>query len=118
MGAESTCPCAQVKYLADLLRNRVNSQWYPRIYEDRRAKIVENIEKSEVRRRKTRRVLQDKKVPGTSSGTRVAAAPGPAPTGSAAGFLGDSKVNGSLPCHTRFEQHQEGPGCLKWQGGE
>ena len=32
--------------LADL-RNRVNSQWYSSIYEDRRPKIVEDIEKSD-----------------------------------------------------------------------
>ena len=44
---ESTYPCAQVKNLADLLRNRVNSQRYPSIYEDQRPKIVEDIEKSE-----------------------------------------------------------------------
>ena len=47
MGVESTYPCAQVKNLADLLRNRVNSQRYPSIYEDQRQKIVEDIEKSD-----------------------------------------------------------------------
>ena len=64
-----------------------------------------------------RRVLQDNKVPETSTGTKVAAAPGPAPAGSAAGLVGESQVNSSLPCQTRFEQHQEGPGCLKSQRG-
>ena len=29
------------------LRNRANSQWYSSIYEDRRLKIVEDIEKSD-----------------------------------------------------------------------
>ena len=37
---------APVKCLADL-RNRVNSQWYSSIYEDRRPKFVEDIEKSD-----------------------------------------------------------------------
>ena len=63
-----------------------------------------------------RRVFWDNKVPGTSVGTRVAAAPDPVPTRSAARFLEESQVNGSLPCQTRFEQHQEGPGCLKSLG--
>ena len=36
---------APVKHLADL-RNRVNSQWYSSIYEDRRPKI-EDIERSD-----------------------------------------------------------------------
>ena len=50
MGAESTSPCAQVKHLADLLRNRAtNSQWYSSIYEDRRPKI-EDIERSDDRK--------------------------------------------------------------------
>ena len=38
-------PSAPVKHLADL-RNRVNSQWYSSIYEDRRPKI-EDIERSD-----------------------------------------------------------------------
>ena len=47
MGAESTSPCTWVKHLADLLRNRANSQQYPSIYEDCRPIIVEDIEKSD-----------------------------------------------------------------------
>ena len=47
MGAESNSPCAQVKHLADLLRNKANSQWYSSMYEDWRPKIVEDIEKSD-----------------------------------------------------------------------
>ena len=39
-------PSAPVKCLADL-RNTVNSQRYSSIYEDRRPKIVEDIEKSD-----------------------------------------------------------------------
>ena len=60
-----------------------------------------------------RRLLWDNKIPGTSAGTGDAAAPGLEPEGLATGFLGESQVNGSLPFQTRFEQHQEGPGCLK-----
>ena len=76
-------------------------------------KVLRTLKKQTVRG-----LLQDKKVPGTSAGTRVTAAPGLAPTGPAIGLLGESWVNGSLPCHTRFEQHQKIPGCLKSQGGE
>ena len=47
VGAESTSPCAQVEHLANLLRNRVNSQWYTSICEDWRPKIEEDIEKSD-----------------------------------------------------------------------
>ena len=37
--AGSTYPCTRVEYLADLLRNRVNSQQYLSIYEDWRPKL-------------------------------------------------------------------------------
>ena len=40
-----------MKHLADLLTNRVNSQWYPSIYEDWRPKIIEDIEKSDGKER-------------------------------------------------------------------
>ena len=100
MGAESISPCIWVKHLTDLLRNKVNSQQYPSVYEDRRPKSVEDTEKQTVRR-----LLQDNKVPGTRVGTRATAAPGPALAGSATGLLGESRVNSSLPCQTRFEQH-------------
>ena len=54
-----------------------------------------------------RRLFWDAKVPGTSVGTRAAAAPGPAPAWSATEFLDESQVNSSLPCQTgMFEQHQ------------
>ena len=53
------------------------------------------------------RLLWDGKVPGTSAGTRAAAA----------GFLEDSLANGSLSCQTgRFEQHQDRLGCFKSLG--
>ena len=96
---ESTSPCTQVKHLANLLRNKANSQQYPSMYEDR-PKSIEDTGKQMVRG-----LLQDKKVPGTSRETRATAAPGPAPSGSATGLLGESRVNSSLPCQTRLEQH-------------
>ena len=46
MGPESTSPWALEKGLSDL-RNKSNSQRYSSIYEDRRPKIVEDIEKSD-----------------------------------------------------------------------
>ena len=87
MGAESTSPCAWVEHLADLLRNRVNSQWYPSIDEDWRSKLYRTLKNQRVRR-----VFKDNKVPGTSVGTRAAVAPGPAPGGSVARFLGESQA--------------------------
>ena len=76
------------------------------------AKTIEDIENQTVRR-----LLWDNKVPETSAETRAAAAPGPVPAGSAVGFLAKSQVSSSLPCQTeRFEQHQDGPGCLKSLG--
>ena len=116
---ESTSLCVQVDHLADLLRERVNSQMYTSIYERWRPKLYRTLKNYTVRR-----VLWDYKVPGTIAGTRVAAAPGPAGVGPAAEFLGESQVNSSLPCQIgRLEQHQDGPGCLmllgrrktKWQ---
>ena len=47
MGAESTSPRTRVKHLADLLRNRGNSQRHSSIYEDWTPKIVEDTEKSD-----------------------------------------------------------------------
>ena len=72
LGAESTSPCIRVTHLADLLRNKANSQQYPSVYEDRRLKSIEDTKKQMVGG-----LLQDKKVPGTSTGTRASAAPGP-----------------------------------------
>ena len=71
MGEELTSPCTWVKHLPILLRNKVNSQKQPSIYEDRRPKSTEDTEKT-----KGKGLLQNKKVPGTSAGTRAAAAPG------------------------------------------
>ena len=47
MGVESTFPYTWMKHLADLLRNKVNSQQYPSIYEDRRPKSIEDTEKTD-----------------------------------------------------------------------
>ena len=47
MGVESTFPYTWMKHLADLLRNKVNSQQYPSIYEDSGTKSVEDTEKSD-----------------------------------------------------------------------
>ena len=63
-----------------------------------------------------RRELQDNKVPGPNAGTRVAPAPGLAPTRSATGLMGESQVNSSLPCQTRFEQPQEETWLLEVAG--
>ena len=76
MGAESTSPCTQVKHLADLLRNKANSQQHPSIYEGRRPKSIEDTDKTH-----GKGTASGKKVPGTSTGTRATAAPGPHPPG-------------------------------------
>ena len=47
VGTESTSPCTQVKDLANLLRNKANSQQYPSIYEDKRPKSIEDTEKTD-----------------------------------------------------------------------
>ena len=102
---------AQLEHLANLLRNRVNSQWNPSLYEVWRQKIVEDIEKQTVRRLQSpgerslgsvqgprllwplvRRLLQD-------TGRRVRSlAPSPTRAGRAA-------------------WHKEEPGCWKFLGG-
>ena len=69
MGVEKTFPCAQVEHLADLLRNRVNSQQYHSIYEGWRPKLYRTLKNV------VRRLLWDGKVPGASVGTRAATAP-------------------------------------------
>ena len=85
MGAESTSPCTWVKHLANLLRNKANSQQDLSIYEDRRTKSLEDTEKTD-----GKGIASGKKVPGTSTGTKATAAPGLVPTGPAAGLLGES----------------------------
>ena len=67
MGAEPTCSCTQLGHLANLLKNRVNSQQNPSLYEVWRPKIAEDIEKQLVRR-----LCWEGKVPGICAGTRAA----------------------------------------------
>ena len=114
---ESISPCTRVKHLANLLRNKVNSQQYPRVYEDKRPKSIENTEQAE-----GKGIASGQKGPWDQLrdrlGVGAAAAPGRAPAVRTAGLLGESRVNGSLPYQTRPEQHHERPGCLKSQGGE
>ena len=113
MGAESTFPCTWVKYLPDLLRNKANSQQYPSVYEDRRPKTIEDTEKTD-----SKGIASGQKGPWDQRGEQGECSPRPVPPGPATGLLGESGAKGSLPCQTRFEQHQETPGCLKLQGGE
>ena len=47
MGVEPTSSSKPVKHLPNLLRNEVNSQQYPSVYEDRRPKSIENTEKTD-----------------------------------------------------------------------
>ena len=47
MGAESTSPLHTGETPADLLRNEVNSQQHPSIYEDRRPKSIEDTKKTD-----------------------------------------------------------------------
>ena len=74
MGVEPSSPCAHLEYLAGLLRNRVNSQGNPSLYEVWWQKIAEDIEKQTVRR-----LHWDSKVPGICAGTKAAVAPCPVP---------------------------------------
>ena len=74
MGAEPTCSCTQLGHLANLLKNRVNSQQNPSLYEVWKPKIAEDIEKQMVRR-----LSRDGKIPGTCTGTMTAVVPGMAP---------------------------------------
>ena len=43
MGPEPTCLCTQLEYLADLLKNRVNNQQNPSLYEVWKPKIAEDV---------------------------------------------------------------------------
>ena len=99
MGAESTSPCTRVKYLADLLRNKANSQQHPAFLKIRDQKVLRALKKQTVRG-----LLQNKKVPGTST----TAPPRPsASAGPAEGLLGESPVKCSPTCQKRLEHHRE-----------
>ena len=107
---EPSSPCAQLEHLPDLLRNRVNIQQNPSLYEVWRPKIVEGIDKQMVKR-----LHCDAKVPGISTGIQVAVALGlclPQDTW--------RRVRSPAPSPTRTgraAQHQEGLGCWKSLGG-
>ena len=66
MRAEPSSLCAQLEHLANLLRNRVNSQQNPSLYEVWRPKIAEDIEKQLVRR-----LCWEGKVPGMCMGAKA-----------------------------------------------
>ena len=108
MGAESTSTCTWVKHLSDLLRNKANSQQHTSIYEDRRPKSIEDTEKTE-----GKGIASGQKGPWDQLGDKGNCSCRPAPAGPAVGLLGESQVNGSLPCQTRLEQNHERLGCLK-----
>ena len=102
-----------MKHLANLLRNKANSQQYPSVYEDRRPKSIDDTEKKD-----SKGVASGQKGPWDQSRDQGDYSPRPPPAGPATGFLGESQVNGSLPCQTRLEQHQERPvylGCVRGQ---
>ena len=113
MGAESTSTCTWVKHLSDLLRNKANSQQHTSIYEDRRPKSIEDTEKTE-----GKGIASGQKGPWDQHGEQGYYSPRPLPAGPASRLLGESRVNGSLPCQTGLEQHGERLGCLKSQGGK
>ena len=92
MGVESTSPCTRVKHLADLLRNKGNSQKHPSIYEDRRPKSTEDTEKTE-----GKGIASGQKGPWDQQGDQGSCSPRLTPAGPAVGLLGESQVNGSLP---------------------
>ena len=71
MGAESTSPCTWVKHLPNLLSNRANGEQNPSIYEDRRPKSKEDIEKTD-----GKGIASGQKGPWDQHGTRATAAPG------------------------------------------
>ena len=100
VGAESTSPHTWVKHLANLLRNKANSQQYPSIYEDRRPKSIEDTENT-----KGKGIASVQKSPWDQPRGQGNCNPRPTPAKPVAGLLGESWVNGSLPRQTRLEQH-------------
>ena len=100
MGAESTSPCTRVKHLADLLRNKANSQQHPSIYEDRRPKSIEDAERTD-----GKGTVSGQKGPWDQHEDQGDCSPRPVPAGPTAGLLGESRANGSHPCQTKLEQH-------------
>ena len=100
MGSEYTSPCTWVKHLADLLRNKVNSQQHPSVYEARRPKSIQDTEKTD-----HKGTASGQKGPWDQHRDQGNCSPRPVLAWPAAGLLGESRVNGSLPCGTRLEQN-------------
>ena len=50
-------------------------------------------------------IASGQKGPCDHCGDQGNCSPRPTPAGPAIGLLGESRVNGSLPCQTRFEHH-------------
>ena len=98
--SEYTSPYTWVKHLADLLSNKVNSQQYPTIYEDRRAKRIEETEKTY-----GKGIASGQKGPWDQCRDQGDCSPRPLPARPATGLLRGSWVNSFLPFQTRFEQH-------------
>ena len=87
MGAELTSLCTCVKQLPILLRNKVNSQKQPSIYEDRKSKSREDTEKTE-----GKGIASGQKCPWDQRRDQGSCSPRPTPAGPAAGLLGESWV--------------------------
>ena len=100
MGAESISPCTWVKHLVDPLRNKANSQQHPSVYENRRPKSIEDTEKTD-----GKGTASGQKGPWDQPGDQGNCSPRPEPIGPAAGLLGENRVDSSIPCQTRLEQH-------------
>ena len=64
-----------MKHLANLLRNKANSQQYPSIYEDRRPKSIEDTEKTD-----SKGIASGQKGPWDQHGDQDDCSPRPAPT--------------------------------------
>ena len=86
MGTESTSSYTWVKHLADLLRNKANSQQYHSVYEDRRPKSIEDTEKTD-----GKGTASGQKGPWDQHRDQGNCIPRPAPTGLAAGLLRESR---------------------------
>ena len=76
-----------MKHLADLLRNKANSQQHPSVYEDRRPKSIEDTEKT----------ASGQNGPWDQHGDQGDCSPRPVPTGPAAGLLGESGLMAPSP---------------------
>ena len=70
-----------------------NSQQHPGVYKYRRPKSIEDTEKTD-----GKGIASGQKGPWDQSGDQGDCSPRPAPAGPATGLLGESQVNGSLPC--------------------